>query len=362
MAAPSQLQTALLAALGGGSQAAADVFDKKRAQAAIDRMKAEEREAEVAPFESALDRYRSKPGKVNATELPGWPTGKPIPIKIANMLVGGYDSGYPLSSLYESFSEEERKYMTPEQIKSLQASGPVGSKVAEQVSKTVSPFKGYDTKVDFGVEGEKRLGDLESAKYLLENLQDQLKSASDSSGFGTVLKEKAAQYFPEVSKNIDALRDVSDYQKNMLLTMETFLRAATGAATNPSEYETYYQFIPKISDSPKLKKEKIDRLVGRARAKALGYVIPQIQYSNMHPQKKKEMIQQLEGNVENSLRPLLLKAAQFGEPAVSQPTQNQTGQQPPLSPALQEAMRKQDEIAARLEQMRQRRAKELGGK
>lgn len=339
--------------IAGGATSQAELRAKRleEQKKALNDLRAKELSSagDTIPFETALDRYQRLTGKSEALTVPGFEPGQPIPYKAAQIAVGGFDPGLQLGSAWEGLSPQEQKYAPPELKKKLEGSGPIGATQAEKTRKVVSPLKDYNMNFSLNDEGLKRLADVDVAAGLFSNLTDDLSKAQNQNDFGTIVKEKAAQYFPEVTKNIEGLEGISDYQKNMLLTMETFLRQATGAATNPSEYVTYYQFIPKISDSPKLKQQKIEKMLDRTATKALWYVIPQIEYANLPRQKKDEMILRLKNDVSKTLRPVLEKAAQFGEIQPGAQGEQGAGSQ------VDELMKRQDAIMQRIEELKGRK-------
>lgn len=101
---------------------------------------------------------------------------------------------------------------------------------------------------------------------LLTNLVNTYKS-SGYGGAGSMVGEKTAK-IPLAGKYLAPKH--AEYQKQKELASEVWLRAATGAATNPDEIKRYAGFLPDESDPSNLADSKMDKFFTKIMAKVDG--------------------------------------------------------------------------------------------
>lgn len=119
---------------------------------------------------------------------------------------------------------------------------------------------------DLSEEEKKRIAAINEGKTLLSNLVTTFKE-SGYGGIGSAVGETTAKV-PLIGKHLASKH--AEYQKQKELASEVWLRAATGAATNPSEIKRYAGFLPDESDPPDLAQSKIDNFFEKINVLAKG--------------------------------------------------------------------------------------------
>lgn len=261
MAAPSQLQTGLLRGLSGlakgfsegygqESTRQEDFNQKRMLQEALDKRKREDDDAKWNR-DSVPNSLLSK----LALEQTGQtlPEEGRSPTPLATALIGagsreriaGGDGNVTLGQLWPNAPEHLKNYPVPakQRIPTIM-----------QIPNITKPNEGEATKAS----QDREIMDL------TKDLGRQWKVGG--LGKGTVKeagKGLISRFLPGQISQRTAGPEYTNYQNTRAMTSEVALRAATGAATNPSEVSFYQGRLPEPGDKPEVAIQKINDWMGR---------------------------------------------------------------------------------------------------